>query len=126
MRAYLESHGDVAKTERFLRKVGSSDIFAGLETLAAEGVAALASNTPKDSGRTANSWTYEVAKTKRGFTISWLNTNINSGVNIAVILQLGHGTGTGGYVAGQDYINPTMRPVFDHIANEAWKVVTSA
>ena len=89
------------------------------------GVAALASATPTDTGKTASSWRYEIISTGSGFKIDFLNSNINENVNIALILQYGHGTGTGGYVAGRDYINPAIQPVFDKLADEAWKEVTN-
>ncbi len=88
------------------------------------GVDALASATPYDSGKTALSWVYEVVFSKGGVSIVWSNTNSNDGVNIAVILQYGHGTGTGGYVEGRDYINPAIQPVFDQIVEELWGEVT--
>lgn len=102
------------KVEQILQKYGS------------KGVTALSSATPVDSGLTANSWTYVVEVRGESATIHWMNTNVNKGVNIAVILQYGHGTGTGGYVQGRDYINPAMRPIFDQIAEEAWKEVVNA
>lgn len=88
------------------------------------GVAALASATPVDSGETAQSWYYEITNKKGSVSISFHNSNIQNGVPIAIILQYGHGTGTGGWVAGRDYINPAIRPIFDQIANDAWKEVT--
>lgn len=97
-----------------------------LERYAQEGVSALASATPVDSGTTANSWGYEIEYSGESATIYWTNTNANKGVVIAVILQYGHGTGTGGYVQGRDYINPAMRPVFDQIADAAWREVVNA
>ena len=96
-----------------------------LERYGQMGVDALSSATPVDSGVTASSWTFEIEQTSKGATISWLNSNVNQNVVIALILQYGHGTGTGGYVEGRDYINPAMRPVFDKIAEQAWKEVTS-
>lgn len=97
-----------------------------LEKHARAGVVALANATPVDSGLTASSWTYEIRVSGESATINWVNTNVNKGVNIAVILQYGHGTGTGGYVQGRDYINPAMRPIFDRIAEEAWMEVVNA
>ena len=97
-----------------------------LERYAQMGVSALASATPVDSGKTASCWGYEIEASGEDATIYWTNTNQNKGVYIAVILQYGHGTGTGGYVQGRDYINPAIRPVFDKIAEEAWREVTSA
>lgn len=85
------------------------------------GCDALAHATPIDSGETARSWTYEIEKNETGHAIYWMNTHENKGVNIAIILQYGHGTGTGGYVEGLDYINPALRPVFQNIADEAWQ-----
>ena len=89
------------------------------------GVAALASATPKESGRTASSWTYEISSSSGGSAITFLNTNVNRNVNIAIILQYGHGTGTGGYVRGIDYINPAIRPIFDNMVEEIWREVTA-
>lgn len=101
------------------------DFFRNLEKYAQEGVAALSSATPVDSGLTAASWDYEIVKKKGAISIYWTNSNINAGVPIAVILQYGHGTNNGGYVQGRDYINPAIRPIFDKIAENAWKEVTS-
>ena len=97
-----------------------------LEQYGQAGAEALASATPVDSGKTAASWGYEIEETPGGVSIYWTNSNIQDGVNIAVILQFGHGTGTGGYVRGIDYINPALRPIFEQIADKAWKEVTSA
>ena len=110
-------------TNKFLESLLSRKYLDGLESIAAEGVAALASATPKRSGKTAASWSYSVKKTRTGAAIEWTNSNVNNGVPIAVILQYGHGTGTGGYVAGYDYINPAMKSIFDKLAEKAWKVV---
>lgn len=101
------------------------DFFRNLEKYAREGVTALASATPVDSGETAASWDYEIQKGNGKVSIYWTNSNINDGVPIAVILQYGHGTNGGGYVQGRDYINPAIRPIFDKIAENAWKEVTS-
>lgn len=117
--------GNFNKIEKFLNKVSNRSYLNVLDRYGQMGVEALAASTPIDSGETAKSWTYEIERGRGTTTISWLNTNENKGVNIAVILQYGHGTGTGGYVQGRDYINPAMRPVFDKIAEEAWREVTS-
>ena len=122
----FKHRGNFSKTRRFLNKIQKVDYLNALDQYGQMGVQALAEATPKDSGVTAQSWTYEIERTADRTTISWLNTNENKGVNIAVILQYGHGTGTGGYVQGRDYINPAMRPVFDEIAEKAWKEVTSS
>ncbi len=102
------------------------DIRTFCEAAGARGVAALRSSTPVDSGLTAASWSYEVRVEGDKTIISWINTHNESGVNIAVILQYGHGTGTGGWVAGRDYINPAIKPIFDSIANDVWKKVTTS
>ena len=114
------------KTEKFLEKSLGEDWASVLEKYGAQGVQALSSATPVNSGKTASSWDYEVVKEKGKIKVIWNNTNINNGVNIAIILQYGHGTGTGGYVAGRDYINPALQPIFDAMADAAWKEVTSA
>ena len=118
--------GNFNKLEKFLNKVADKSYLNVLDKYGQIGVQALSAATPVDSGATASSWTYEIEGGSGTTTISWLNTNENKGVNIAVILQYGHGTGTGGYVQGRDYINPAMRPVFDEIAEQAWREVTSA
>ena len=117
--------GNFNNTERFFKRARKMDFFRNLEKYAQEGVAALSSATPVDSGLTAASWDYEIVKKKGSISIYWTNSNINAGVPIAVILQYGHGTNNGGYVQGRDYINPAIRPVFDKIADNAWKEVTS-
>lgn len=93
----------------------------GLDKFGQKGVAALQAATPKDTGKTADSWTYDIVQSGDRVSIVWSNTNVNDGVNIAVILQYGHGTGNGGYVEGIDYINPAMRSIFQNIADEAWR-----
>jgi hypothetical protein len=100
--------------------------FRSLDAHAQDGVAALQAHTPVDSGITANSWDYEIIDDGVDLQIIWSNYNVNKGVNIAIILQYGHGTGTGGYVAGRDYINPAIQPTFDKISDRVWKAVTSA
>ena len=118
--------GDFSSTEKFLKKAAKADFMKNLEKYGQMGVNALRSATPVKSGATAASWSYEIERSGSHFTIYWVNNNQKGNVNIAVILQYGHGTGTGGYVKGRDYINPAIRPVFDKIADEAWKEVTSA
>lgn len=88
------------------------------------GVEALQEATPKDTGLTANSWSYEISRTGETIKISWTNSNIVDGLSVAVLLQYGHGTRDGGYVSGIDYINPAMKPIFDEIADAAWKEVS--
>ena len=122
----IRSKGNFNRMERFLNKMKHQNYLNILDKYGQLGVEALAANTPKDSGKTASSWYYEIQRDSDKTTISWLNSNVNKGVVIAVILQYGHGTGTGGYVEGRDYINPAMRPIFDSIAEDAWKEVVSS
>ena len=122
----LTSKGDFSNTFRFLKKMDNFQITKILDKYGKMGVTALANATPLDSGKTAESWGYEISVKKEGATIHWTNTNQNNGVYIAVILQYGHGTGTGGYVQGIDYINPAIRPVFDKIVEEAWMEVVNS
>jgi hypothetical protein len=122
----ISSEGDFSKTIKFLEKMEKFKVEHILEKYGSKGVSALSSATPIDSGLTASSWTYVVEVKSESATIHWMNTNVNKGVNIAVILQYGHGTGTGGYVQGRDYINPAMRSIFDQIAEEAWREVVNA
>ena len=121
----FKHRGNFNNTERFFKRAQKMDFFRNLEKYAQEGVAALSSATPVDSGLTAASWDYEIIRKKGSVSIYWTNSNINAGVPIAVILQYGHGTNNGGYVQGRDYINPAIRPIFDKIADNAWKEVTS-
>ena len=122
----ITTKGDFNNTFRFLNKMSKFQINKILEKYGQMGVEALRSATPIDSGKTAESWGYEISVGKEGATIHWTNTNQNKGVYIAVILQYGHGTGTCGYVQGVDYINPAIRPVFDKIAEEAWMEVVNS
>ena len=117
--------GDFSQTIKFLKKANTDRILACLEKYGREGVAALASATPVDTGNTANSWYYKIEKTKTTARITFSNSNIQNGIPVAIILQYGHGTGTGGWVQGRDYINPAIQPIFDKIADAAWKEVTT-
>lgn len=118
--------GNFNKVEKFFIRMSGAKYLNILEKYGQAGVAALAAATPTDSGSTADSWTFEIQRGSSSTALRWLNTNTNDGVNIAVILQYGHGTGSGGYVQGRDYINPAIAPIFDKIADEAWKEVTQA
>ena len=120
----LEVRQEGADTLKFLKRIKDLRIESILRKYGEAGVSALMAATPVDTGKTASMWGYEIEKTSNGWTINWTNDNINNYVNIAVILQYGHGTGTGGYVAGRDYINPAMAPIFDELADEAWNEVT--
>ena len=116
--------GDFHKLTNYLEKAKESIKLGNLDKYGREGVMALSANTPVDSGLTANSWYYIIENKKGSVSITFCNSNISEGVPIAIILQYGHGTGTGGWVQGRDYINPAIRPIFDRIADEAWKEVT--
>lgn len=118
-------YGDFRKTRSFLSGITGFYYRRKLEHYARMGVSALRDATPTDSGETAKSWGYEIEEKNGRLAIYWTNSNVNNGVNIAVILQYGHGTRTGGWVEGTDYINPAMRPIFDKIADEAWKELIS-
>lgn len=115
--------GDFSKTTNFLEKARNINYRRILTGFAEQGVSALAAATPIDSGVTKSSWGYELRISDGFVRISWTNSHINEGVPIAIILQYGHATGTGGYVQGYDYINPALQPVFDMIAEEVWKEV---
>ena len=116
--------GSYRKTRTFLTKAKKMKLDSILRKYGEQGVRELAKATPKDTGKTSESWVYEIRHEAKGPVLIWKNTNIVNGVSIAVILQYGHGTGTGGYVKGRDYINPALRPIFDKIAESAWKEVT--
>ena len=116
--------GDFSKLNRYLERVKESAKIGVLDKYGREGVAALASATPVKTGKTANSWYYEIKRQNGSVSLEFKNSNIKDGVPIAVILQYGHGTGTGGWVQGRDYINPAIQPIFDKIADSAWKEVT--
>lgn len=116
--------GDFSKLTKYLMNVKNASKVNVLEQYGQEGVAALASATPVDTGKTASSWYYTIERSDGRTSISFHNSNIQNGVPIAIILQYGHGTGTGGWVQGRDYINPALQPVFDKIARKAWEEVT--
>lgn len=117
--------GSFKKTEKFLKKSFGKDYRSVLEKYAQQGVSALSAATPVESGETAASWGYEIVQEGSYLSVIWTNSHINKGVNIAIILQYGHGTRNGGWVSGRDYINPALRPIFDKMADAAWKEVVS-
>jgi hypothetical protein len=119
------SRGSFSRTSRFLTHLKSGDIYRQLDQHGRRGVEALSAATPRDTGATAEAWTYNIERSRGKVVISWNNTNDNQGAKIAVLIQYGHGTGTGGFVHGQDYINPAIQPVFDKIASDVWKQVTN-
>ena len=116
--------GDFSKVTKFLERAKEVVKLGDLDKYGREGVAALASATPVDTGKTAASWYYEIDHSNGSATISFRNSNIQNGVPIAIILQYGHGTRNGGWVQGRDYINPAIQPVFDRLADSAWREVT--
>ena len=119
------SKGDFSKTFKFLNNITKGKYLRSiLEKYGQRGVAALSASTPVKTGLTASSWNYEITEDNDSFTITWTNSNINKGVNVALLLQYGHATRNGGYVTGIDYINPALKPIFDELANAAWKEVT--
>lgn len=122
----IKQKGDFKKTERFLTRAQRINLRNILTRYGEVGVEALRQATPSDTGKTANSWSYEVVMNDGSSSIYWSNSNVNKGVNIAIILQYGHGTRNGGYVKGRDYINPALQPIFDAIAETAWKEVTES
>lgn len=121
----VESPGSFKRTQDFLNKMAKGDLFNILEHYGSVGVSALANATPVDSGLSANSWTYVVIKKPGKVAIEWHNTNVVSGTPVVIMLVYGHGTGTGGWVEGRDFINPTIQPLFDQITDEVWKQVTN-
>ena len=121
----LSSKGDFSKATRYFERLKETAKLGVLDKYGQEGVAALSSATPVETGLTASSWTYKIQLSESSASIEFHNSNINNGVPIAIILQYGHGTGTGGWVEGRDYINPAIRPVFDKIVEDLWKEVTN-
>ena len=117
--------GDFQKTDRLFHNIIERHYMHKLERYGEKGVRALAAATPSESGKTAESWSYEIAENDGSLSVYWRNSNVNNGVNIAIILQYGHGTRNGGYVEGRDYINPAIQPIFDQMADEAWKEVVN-
>lgn len=118
--------GSFDNTERFLRKMQSLDILRIMDSCGREGVEALSRATPVETGLAAESWGYTTEKANGVYTIAWTNSDVENGLSVVILLQYGHGTGTGGYVAGRDFINPAIRPIFDKIEERVWKAVTSA
>ena len=120
----LEQKGNFSKLDRYFKRVKNSINNIDMEQFGKRGVDALASATPVDTGTTSKSWYYKIIKTKDSTTITFNNKNIENGVPIAIVLQYGHGTKNGGWVEGRDYINPSIQPIFDELAKNAWKEVT--
>ena len=116
--------GDFSKTTNFLKRAKDKVYLEDLDKYGRQGVAALASATPIDSGKTASSWYYKIENTKESAKITFYNSNVQNGGSIAIILQYGHGTRNGGWVEGRDYINPAVQPIFDKIVDDAWREVS--
>ena len=120
----IESQGEWKLTRNWFDRMTKLDLALIMNQFGKEGVSALAAATPSRSGLTSKSWNYEVTRKGNNWKITWTKSNVKKGANIAVLIQYGHGTRNGGYVVGRDYINPAIRPVFDKIAQKAWKEVT--
>lgn len=119
----FKTSGSFKNMDDFLKRMSKGDIFSSLEKYGQRGVDALSNATPEDTGETANSWRYKVEHKKGEHGIHFFNTNVVDGRPIAILIQYGHGTGTGGYVRGRDYINPAIQPIFDQILEDIWKQV---
>lgn len=122
---HIKQKGNFAKLDKYFEQIKKAANIDVLDKYGEAGVKALSAATPIDTGKTSQSWYYEIERKNGKVVLSFLNSNVNDGVPIAIILQYGHGTGTGGWVEGRDYINPAIRPIIDQIANDAWKEVTS-
>ena len=120
----ITQKGSFKNTEKYLDHLSHDDVFAILSKYGSLGVNSLSNATPRDTGLTAESWYYEIKQRKGYYSIVWHNNHVVSGRPIAIMLQYGHGTGTGGYVQGRDYIMPAIRPIFDQMVNDIWKEVT--
>ena len=116
--------GKFRKTANFLKKLGDGNFYDGIGVIAEKGVTALQEATPVDTGKTAASWSYTIKRTKETVTINFKNSNVNEGVNVAMLIQYGHGTPQGIYIEGIDYINPALKPIFEEMGNKVWKEVT--
>ena len=121
----VTTKGDFKNTLTFIRRVLSGQVFSKIDNYGLSGVEALAAATPVKTGLTAASWHYRIIKDSKHIAIEWYNDNLENTTPIAILLQYGHGTGTGGYVLGRDYINPALRPIFDRITEDVWMEVTA-
>jgi len=122
----VSSRGSFGKTKGFLDRIHNRHLFRDLDQYGRMGVSALRAATPVDTGLTAESWEYRIVRTGRWPGIEWYNTNMVNGTPVAILIQYSHGTGTGGFIQGRDYINPAMRPIFNQIANEMWEKVRNS
>lgn len=121
----VDSVGKFKDTQKWLKDMMNKSYIEQLDQYGRRGVDALSAATPSDTGLTAVSWSYDIQETESGVSINWYNSNLNDGVNIAIIIQYGHGTGNGGYVQGRDYINPALQPLFDQMSKAVRRVVTN-
>lgn len=121
----VDSIGEFKDTKKWLKDMTNKSYIKQLDQYGRRGVDVLSAATPFDTGTTAVSWSYDIQETSSGVTINWYNSNVNDGVNIAIIIQYGHGTGTGGYVQGRDYINPALQPLFDQMSEAVRRAVTN-
>lgn len=121
----FKHRGNFKNTENFFQKAITADYRRILSSYGEQGVRALASATPRDSGLTASSWGYEIKFNRNSVSLIWTNSNMTNGIPIAILLQYGHGTRGGGFVQGRDYINPALQPIFDRLSEEAWQEVTN-
>lgn len=122
----IETSGSFDKTDKFLKSMSNNDQFKSLEVFGQRGVDALASATPVDTRLTADSWRFKIIRGRGKYTLQWYNTNVQNGIPVVILIQYGHGTGTGGWVEGRDFINPAIQPIFDEIANDVWEKVRHA
>lgn len=122
----FQQKGDFKNAERFLKRMSKADFANVLKGVAQKGVQALSAATPTDSGLAASSWGYQIKRSRSSFEVIWTNSDIENGFPVVIGIQYGHGTGTGGYVRGQDFINPVMRPIFEKILSDLWTEVTTA
>lgn len=122
----ITTSGSFDRTRKYLERLARGDFYRGLERYAQQGASALAGATPTDTGLAAGSWNYKIKISRSGCSITWTNTDVESGFPVSIMLQYGYSTGTGGYVQGRDYINPAMKPVFDQIEEAVRKAVTSS
>lgn len=122
----ITTRGSFSNLESFLKRAKTRELFIELERYGPIGVAALATATPVESSKTANSWYYKIINKPGYFSIQWLNSNVEDPgrIPVAVLIQYGHGTGNGGYIPGRDFINPAVQPIFDQIVVDMWKEVT--
>lgn len=126
MTVSVSASGSYDNTKKWLQKLARGDFYQGLDKLAQDGVNALASASPIESGLASGSWNYRIQRSRASLTITWFNSDVENGFPVAVMLQYGYTTGTGGYVQGRDYINPAMRPIFDRIEEQVRRAVTSS